>query len=64
MQMDSHEFLSRRRAIIQKDGFRITGLISSQMDALMGQTLGKRAFKLPNPLYYDFQHFAERKKIA
>ncbi|KAJ0045058.1 hypothetical protein Pint_06427 [Pistacia integerrima] len=64
MQMDSHEYLSRRRAILQKDGFRITGLISSQMDALMGQTLGQRVFKLPNPLYYDFQYLTERKKIA
>lgn len=64
MQMDSCEYLSRRRRILQKEGFHIIGLISSQMDALTGQSLGKRVFKLPNPLYYSFDHHIESTKIA
>lgn len=63
MQMDSHEYLSRRRTILQKEGFHITGLISNQMDALIGQSLGKRVFKLPNPLYYSFDHHIESTKF-
>lgn len=64
MQMDSREYLSRRRTILQKEGFHITGLISNQMDALIGQSLGKRVFKLPNPLYYSFDHHNESTKFA
>lgn len=64
MQMDSREYLSRRRAILQKEGFHITGLISNQMDALIGQSLGKRVFKIPNPLYYSFDHQIESTKFA
>ncbi|KAH9702336.1 hypothetical protein KPL70_010731 [Citrus sinensis] len=63
MQMDSREYLSRRRTILQKEGFHITGLISNQMDALIGQSLGKRVFKLPNPLYYSFDHHIESTKF-
>lgn len=64
MQMDSREYLSRRRTILQKEGFHITGLISNQMDALIGQSLGKRVFKIPNPLYYSFDHQIESTKFA
>ncbi|XP_044507765.1 uncharacterized protein At2g39920-like [Mangifera indica] len=64
MQMDSRGYISRQRTILQEGGFRITCLISCQMDALMGPNLGKRVFKLPNPLYYDFQRLTERKKLA
>lgn len=64
IQMDSREYLSRRRTILQKEGFHITGLISNQMNALTGQSLGKRVFKLPNPLYYSFDHHIESTKFA
>ncbi|KAI9157551.1 hypothetical protein LWI28_024276 [Acer negundo] len=63
MQMDSREYLSRRMTIMHEDGFRITGLISSRMDALTGQSLGKRFFKIPNPIYYKFEHHTESRNI-
>ncbi|KAK2637316.1 hypothetical protein Ddye_032108 [Dipteronia dyeriana] len=63
MQMDSREYLSRRWTIMQKDGFRTTGLISSRMDALTSQSLGKRVFKIPNPIYYKFEHHTESRNI-
>lgn len=55
MHVDSCEYFSRRRAVMQKDGFRIAGVISSRMDALTGPYLGKRIFKLPNALYYNLE---------
>ena len=57
--MDSCDYFSRRRAEMQKDGFRITGVISSHFDALTGPYLGKHVFKLPNAIYYDFEHQIE-----
>lgn len=56
MQMDSREYFFRRRAELQKQGFRIIGLISTQMDAITGPYLGRHIFKLPNPIYYNFEH--------
>uniref|UniRef100_A0A2P2IV15 Acid phosphatase n=1 Tax=Rhizophora mucronata TaxID=61149 RepID=A0A2P2IV15_RHIMU len=52
MEIDSREYLWRRKAILQKEGFHISGVISSQMDALTSSCLGDRIFKLPNPYYY------------
>ncbi|KAL0003278.1 hypothetical protein SO802_017059 [Lithocarpus litseifolius] len=57
--MDSCDYFSRRRAVMQKDGFRITGVISSHFDALTGPYLGKNVFKLPKAIYYDFEHQIE-----
>ncbi|XP_057981727.1 uncharacterized protein At2g39920 isoform X2 [Malania oleifera] len=61
IQMNSSQYFSRRRAIMQEEGFRIAGTISSQMDALTGPCLGKRIFKLPNPIFYynSEHHFIE-----
>lgn len=59
MQMDTHEYFSRQRGVIQKEGFRITAVISGHMDALTGPSLGKRIFKLPNPMYYKFDDHIE-----
>ncbi|KAG8390076.1 hypothetical protein BUALT_Bualt01G0045800 [Buddleja alternifolia] len=50
MQIDSQEFLSRRRISLQRTNLRIVAVISSQMDALRGPCLGDRIFKLPNPI--------------
>ncbi|KAK9283807.1 hypothetical protein L1049_012061 [Liquidambar formosana] len=63
MEMNSREYFSRRRAVMQKEGFRITGIISSQMDALTGPFSGKRVFKLPNPTCYRFEHHIEGTNI-
>ncbi|GAV56801.1 Acid_phosphat_B domain-containing protein [Cephalotus follicularis] len=51
MQMNSQDYFSKRGAALQKGGFRINGVISSQMDAFMGPSLGECMFKLPNPTY-------------
>ncbi|GLT93005.1 hypothetical protein SLE2022_108130 [Rubroshorea leprosula] len=59
MQMDTNEYFSRRRAVLQKEGFNVIGVISSHMDALTGSYLGKRIFKLPNPIYFKFENQME-----
>lgn len=56
MQMDTHEYFSRKRAAIQKEGFQIRAAISSQMDVLTAPCSGERIFKLPNPMYDKFNH--------
>ncbi|KAE7996669.1 hypothetical protein FH972_001373 [Carpinus fangiana] len=53
--MDGCEYFSKRRAVMQKSGFHIAGVISSHMDALTGPYLGKRIFKLPNAIYYSLE---------
>ena len=60
MQMDSREYFPRLRNTLQKQGFRITAVISSQIDALEGPSPGKRMFKLPNPIYHNLEHFSTR----
>lgn len=50
MHTEYEEFLSRERSMLQKEGFRIRGVISSQMDTLRGPCLGDRVFKLPYPI--------------
>lgn len=57
MQKNTREFFSQRREVMQKEGFRIKGIISSQINALTGPYLGKRVFKLPNPFYYSFENY-------
>ncbi|KAF5752546.1 hypothetical protein HS088_TW01G00461 [Tripterygium wilfordii] len=55
MRLESREYFSSRRALLLKEGFRLSAIISSQMDALTGQYLGKGIFKLPNPIYFSFE---------
>ncbi|XP_020540092.1 uncharacterized protein At2g39920 isoform X2 [Jatropha curcas] len=54
MEMDDRQYLSKRRMVLQKEGFRISGIISSQMDSLTGPFSEQHIFKLPNPMYYCF----------
>lgn len=54
LQIDSRTYFSRRREALEKDGFRIAGVISSHMDALTGPFLGKLIFKIPNPICYQY----------
>ena len=61
--MDSREYFSRRRVVMQRDGLRITCVISSHFDALTGPYLGKQVFKLPNAVYYNFEHQFESTSI-
>lgn len=64
MNVDSFEYFSRRRAEMQREGYRITGVISSRMDALTGPYLGKRVFKLPNAISYSLLERQSGKSIA
>lgn len=56
MEMETREYFFRRRSEMKEQGNEIKSVISSQMDALMGLSLGIRLFKLPNPLYYNFEN--------
>ncbi|CAK7325803.1 unnamed protein product [Dovyalis caffra] len=56
MEIDSHEYFTKRRVEVRRAGFRIAGVISSQMDALTDPSLGQRVFKLPNPIYFNLEH--------
>lgn len=62
--MDMCEYFYTRRGVMQRDGFRITGVISSHMDALTGPYLGKRIFKLPNAMYASFDNQIESSSIS
>ncbi|GAB4831870.1 hypothetical protein Ancab_005885 [Ancistrocladus abbreviatus] len=62
MSMNNYEYFSRRRAMLEKEGFHIIGIISSHMDALTGPNVGKRVFKLPNPIFPGLQHQHESKQ--
>ncbi|XVE99700.1 hypothetical protein REPUB_Repub03eG0223000 [Reevesia pubescens] len=64
MELDNVEYFSRRRAAMKKEGTEIISVISSQMDALTGSSLGRRVFKLPNPLYYNFENHIESWKLS
>lgn len=62
--MDLPEYFSVGRTILQKEGFRIVAVISSQMDALTGSSLGRRVFKLPNPnFYFQTGHYTEIRDV-
>ncbi|CAN1257139.1 Uncharacterized protein At2g39920 [Linum perenne] len=56
MKLPTIEYFSRRRLALETEGFRITAIISRQMDALTGPCPGSRIFKLPNPEYYYVQY--------
>ncbi|KAL9255703.1 hypothetical protein AKJ16_DCAP10412 [Drosera capensis] len=56
MGMNNQEYFSRRREALEREGFRIAGVISSEMDALIGKSVGERVFKLPRTLFvYSIQ---------
>ncbi|XP_050210991.1 uncharacterized protein At2g39920 [Mercurialis annua] len=59
LEMNIHEYFTKRRTAILTEGFRVTGVISSRMDALIGQSPGQRRFKLPNPIFYYLHPFKE-----
>lgn len=62
MQIDYEEFISRQRSVLQREGFRIKGVISSQMDTLR-PCLGDHIFKLPYPiLRHSMQGDGEKQK--
>lgn len=58
MPMHIQEYIFRRRNLLQQQGFRIRAVISSKMDALTGPVLGSRVFKIPNPIYFNTEHYA------
>ncbi|KAL6980645.1 hypothetical protein U1Q18_022283 [Sarracenia purpurea var. burkii] len=64
MQMDSREYFSRLRNKLQRQGFQITAVISSHMDALMGPHSGEHVFKLPNPIYEIVEHHFESASLS
>lgn len=51
--MDSQEYLSRRRTIIKRQGLRTVAAISSQLDFLTGPKIGGLNFKIPNIIFTD-----------
>ncbi|XP_048446568.1 uncharacterized protein At2g39920 [Pyrus x bretschneideri] len=59
LRMESHDYFSKRRDAMQREGFRVIASISSHMDALRSPFSGERIFKLPNPIYYNFSHQIE-----
>ncbi|KAJ4969793.1 hypothetical protein NE237_002892 [Protea cynaroides] len=59
MQLEIWEYFSRKRTQLQNQNFRITSMISSQLDALTGPCLGKRNFKLANPFYNRLKDHTE-----
>ncbi|XP_071734469.1 uncharacterized protein At2g39920-like [Rutidosis leptorrhynchoides] len=50
MKMDTRDYFSKRKMGIQKDGYHIQAVISSDMDALIGTYFRTQNFKIPNPL--------------
>ncbi|KAE9600759.1 hypothetical protein Lal_00011216 [Lupinus albus] len=45
-------YKSRIRKELEEEGYRIWGNVGDQWSDLQGECLGKRTFKLPNPMYY------------
>ncbi|KAM3380155.1 acid phosphatase 1 [Capsicum galapagoense] len=45
-------YKSAKRAELVKDGYRIVGNIGDQWSDLLGDYVGQRTFKLPDPMYY------------
>ncbi|XP_028216780.1 uncharacterized protein At2g39920-like isoform X2 [Glycine soja] len=50
-----NECFARQRNVIQKKGFRIISIMSSQMDALTVADRGIRIFLLPDPIFDKFK---------
>ncbi|XP_051148183.1 acid phosphatase 1-like [Andrographis paniculata] len=52
--MPTKDFKASERAQLKKDGFKVIGNVGDQWsDLLTGTNAGKRAFKIPNALYYS-----------
>lgn len=45
-------YKSAQRKKLEDAGYRIVGNIGDQWSDLLGTNVGKRTFKLPDPLYY------------
>ncbi|KAJ6407643.1 hypothetical protein OIU84_011015 [Salix udensis] len=45
-------YKSEIRRRVEKEGYRIVGNVGDQWSDLQGECLGRRAFKLPNPMYF------------
>ncbi|GFQ04385.1 acid phosphatase 1 [Phtheirospermum japonicum] len=45
-------FKSKKRKELEESGYRIIGNIGDQWGDLVGECIGNRTFKLPNPMYY------------
>ncbi|KAK1364969.1 LIM domain-containing family protein [Heracleum sosnowskyi] len=59
MLMSTSTYISGRRKLMERQHFRIKAVISSQMDALSDQPMSYRAFKIPNPVYFNTLHHTE-----
>lgn len=46
------EYKSRERTKLVKAGYRILGNMGDQWSDVIGENVGKRTFKLPNPMFY------------
>ncbi|XP_038891290.1 uncharacterized protein At2g39920 isoform X3 [Benincasa hispida] len=56
MKIDHREYFSQQQAVLQNEGFRVVGVMSSHMDALSAPSVGTRIYKLPNPMYLNINH--------
>lgn len=46
------EYKSEKRAELVARGYRIVGNIGDQWSDLLGEHVGLRTFKMPDPMYY------------
>lgn len=46
------QFKSSKRTELVKAGYRIVGNIGDQWTDLIGENVGARTFKVPDPMYY------------
>nr|BAA89332.1 EEF13 [Solanum melongena] len=46
------QFKSSKRTDLVKAGYRIVGNIGDQWTDLIGENVGARTFKVPDPMYY------------
>lgn len=46
------EYKSKERKKLEEVGYRILGNMGDQWSDLMGTNVGKRTFKVPDPMYY------------
>ncbi|PKU67129.1 acid phosphatase 1 isoform X1 [Dendrobium catenatum] len=50
--VDAQSYKSEQRKKLVEQGYRLWGIVGSQWSSLNGHSTAKRAFKLPNPMYY------------
>lgn len=46
------QYKTRERTKLVKEGYRILGNMGDQWSDVLGHNVGKRTFKLPNPMFY------------